>query len=152
MTKYTAQESQEPEYTPLAPGNYRVRVADVEAKVAQSGNKMYKFTFDVSGSNSKLFYHFVFVNKVQKKINQMNNCFGMPSDTTEYDDDVAPVFLKGKIGGVEVEHTEYEGKTQASVKWLLWRSEVDKLPAWSEGAQQPANTTAGGDIDDSIPF
>lgn len=146
--KYTAQETTT-EYTPLPAGKHRVRVAKVEAAVSKAGNKKYKFTFDVSGTNKKLFYDFTFVNDVQKKINNLNNCFGLDSGT-EYDSDVAPTFLIGKIGGVEVEHEEYEGKTNAKVKWPLWRSDVDKLPAWSESESQPQATHQ--DVDDEVPF
>ena len=49
-------------FTPIPPGEYRVRIEAAEETTSKAGNEMIKLTLAVSGMNSKLWYYLVFPN------------------------------------------------------------------------------------------
>ena len=58
------------QFSPLPPGDYRVRIEEAEETQSKSGNDMIKVTLSVSGKSNKLWHYIVFPRE-----NDMNYMF-----------------------------------------------------------------------------
>ena len=67
---FNADDYEERSFDLIPVGNHRIRVAEIEETTSSKGNQMLKFTFDVSGYNSKLFWYLVFMPDNPKITNQ----------------------------------------------------------------------------------
>jgi len=151
MTNWKIEDEKEREYTLIPQGKHRARIKEITAETSQnSGNKMFKIIFDVSGYSGSLWYYFVFNEanreRTMENIAKFCSTFGIEKGTLN--PDVAPNW-KGKVGGVEVVHELYNGENKAKVKWIMFKSELKDLPAWKNAGE---TTQATEDISDEIPF
>lgn len=153
---FDANQYDEKDFTALPVGEYRVRVKAVERLISKnSGNEMIKLTLTVSGSNSYLFNHIVFMQNDPAKTNQMLgvffNSFGMTPDMNENN-------WVGKVGACRVKHEEYNGEMRAKVAYFLTRKKQETMPPWvepSSGNAVGADTRQFDEIvvgDDDLPF
>ena len=133
-------------FAPLAAGDYRVRVAEIEETTSKSGLDMLRITLDTSGSNSMLWYYLVLMpdNKemTNRNIGSFCNSFG-----------ITPTGIKGilgsvgKVGAARTIVDEYGAK----VKYFINKKQQDKLPAWQE--PERLNATAGmTQVRETTPF
>lgn len=149
------------EYAPIPEGKHRVRIAEVEEKRFNSGKEGFKMTFDVSGYAGHVWFYLVLdPNEVQKTNNRLGKFF----DAFDITDTNIAHYSNwvGKVGGAEIIHEEYDGKTQAKVKWLMFPTEITKLPGWKEPSRKekteakPATAQNDGftayESDDDLPF
>lgn len=141
---FNADEVEEREFKPIPIGDHRIRIADVEEQVSRNGNDMWKFTFEVSGYNSKLFWYLVFMPENSKMTNtNLSNLwksFGIKQG------DMNCNAWIGKVGACHVAHQEYNGEQQARVGYLLTNEKkISNLPPWKD----PENSNLVGD--DVVP-
>lgn len=158
--KYNATQAKEEDekrnYVLIPVGNHRVRVENVEAQTSKTGKDMWKFTFQVSGYNGKLFYYMVFnpENSGMTNRNLMNlwDSFGLQEG------DMNESHFLGKVGAVKVKHEQYNGDMTAKVSYVLKKKDQRDLPPWKEpGTTQAANpllddTDFAPIDDDDLPF
>ena len=52
------------QFSPLPPGDYRVRIEEAEETQSKSGNDMIKVTLSVSGKSNKLWHYIVFPRQI----------------------------------------------------------------------------------------
>ena len=137
---FNADEVEEREFKPIPVGNYRIRIADCEEQVSKNGNDMWKFTFEVSGYNSKLFWYLVFMPENPKMTNtnlsNLYKSFGIANG------DMNVSHFIGKVGACKIVHEEYNGEERARVGYLLTNErQIANLPPWKD----PDNSTLTGD-------
>lgn len=135
-------------------GDHRVRINDVVSKHSKAGNEMYEITLDVSGYGSKLWFYLVIDPTDSKKTNQRIGSFFDSFGITDYNMANYPRW-KGKVGAVRVVHEEYNGDTQAKVRFCLSRKNQDKLPPakfGSTAAAAPVSGFAPMEVDEELPF
>lgn len=137
---FNADEVEEREFKPIPVGNYRIRIADCEEQVSRNGNDMWKFTFEVSGYNSKLFWYLVFMPENPKMTNtnlsNLYKSFGIANG------DMNVSHFIGKVGACKIVHEEYNGEERARVGYLLTNErQIANLPPWKD----PDNSTLTGD-------
>ena len=124
-------EKTENTFRPIAPGDYRVRIAEVVKATASTGKEMLKITMQVSGQKSKLFYNLVFLPDRPEITNRnLTDIFMSFHNLAMGDLNIAN--WVGKVGAVHVENEEYNGNIQARVKYFIRRDKQDSLPAWVE--------------------
>lgn len=132
---------EEQKFQVLPEGTYRVRIADADKAVSQNGNDMLNIKLEVSGSNSLLFHHIVFLNDRPEITNRMlTQFFDSFKDIPEGDFNMANWI--GKVGACTVKHQEYKGETRASVGYFIAANKQGDLPPWKEpsnsgGAKKP---------------
>ena len=131
--QYNASEYEEKSFQLIPEGDHRIRIAEVVEQTSNSGKQMLKFTFDVSGYSSKLFYYLVFdpsnSKMTNQKIGDLYKCF----DITNPNINMYPQYV-GRVGACRVKHEDYNGEKQARVWYLLNKQAQAKLPAWKEPA------------------
>ncbi|MBR1740014.1 MAG: DUF669 domain-containing protein [Ruminococcus sp.] len=130
---FNAQEYVPEEYSVLAAGDYRVRIAQAEEKTSQSGNEMVKLTLDVSGHNCKLWYYLVVTAdraQTTKAFGRFFESFGLNGN----DPNIAknPQAWIGATGAARVKQEDYNGEKQAKVAYLLDKKRQATLPNWIE--------------------
>lgn len=136
-------------------GKYRVRIENAEEKISKSGLSMIKLTLKVSGYNSQV-WHYLVLNPANRKFTNQKlgefwNSFNIPDGNFNLE------FWKGKVGGVNIKHDEYNGEMQVRVNYFLKREVVEQLPAWQEKGTStttsninPTMVDFGGN--DPVPF
>ncbi len=156
---FNADDYEERSFDLIPVGNHRIRVAEIEEMTSSKGNQMLKFTFDVSGYKSKLFWYLVFLPDNPKITNQnigdFCESFGIEPPSLQ-----GLLNSKGKVGACRVKHEEYEGDKQARLHYFLKRDKQDSLPPWQEPSNSNGSSTAPipvvsafADLDDGdIPF
>ena len=137
---FNAEEVEERDFAPIPVGNHRIRIADIEEEISRNGNDMWKFTFEVSGYNSKLFWYLVFMPDNAKMTNtnlsNLYDSFGIKRGDMNYQSWI------GKVGACRVKHEEYNGEKQAKIHYLLTnQKQIANLPPWKD----PDNSTLTGD-------
>lgn len=149
---------EENSFSPIPEGDHRVRISDVVFKTFNSGNQGYEITLDVSGYGSRLWYYLVLNASDPKKTNQKIGAFFDSFGITNFNMDNYTAW-RGKIGAVRVVHEEYNGESQAKVRFCLSRKNQSKLAPWKEpsGSAAPARNEATGfavvnDPDSELPF
>lgn len=127
---FNASEYEEKSFENLKPGNYRVRIKNVEEQKSQNtGNQMFKVTFEVSNSSNLLWKYIVFdpsnTQMTNQQLGQIYNAFGIPNGNLN------PADWIGKTGGarVKTEHDVQYGD-KAVIHYFLKPNQVDKLPPW----------------------
>ncbi|MFA6803867.1 MAG: DUF669 domain-containing protein [Candidatus Methanomethylophilaceae archaeon] len=142
MSIEEAEDATKPNLEPLPVGDYRLRIESTEMTVSNtSGLPMIKIVTQVSGTNRKIFSYIV-LDENNKKRTDANltilfDSFGIkPTMNIET--------WVGKVGGGHLNITTYNGKDNNKLGYFIKRSEVDKLPPWSEPASksQSAPVTA----------
>ena len=150
-------------FTPIPPGDYRVRIEGAEETRSKAGNEMFKLTFSVSGKKNKLWFYIVFpypedVNYPKKK--QMTNqklgevweSFNIPVG------EMNVLNWRGKVGAARVkqELNKESGEMQNAISYFLTRRRQQELPAWQEpdgdASSDSMSTRADSNIDPSLPF
>ena len=58
-------------FTPIAEGDYRIRIRSADKAVSKSGRDMLALQFDVSGSNQILYHYIVFLDDRPEITNRM---------------------------------------------------------------------------------
>lgn len=149
---------EERSFEPLPPGDYRVRIEDVEQ--GEGKYEYYKVTLKVSRDNRRLWYYLSFMTgkskngKDLKAITDTNlhnlwNSFGIDEGDLDYNHWI------GKVGACRVKHEMYNGEPQARVSYFISKDRQDKLPPWSEEPAMKIDddfTLLDDDEDDEIPF
>ena len=140
---YNPEQYSEKNFKPIDEGDYRVRISKAEYKAYASGKACYEVMLDVSGHNSKLWYHIWLdpfdERKTNQKLGEFFHSFGIGGG--EYQSFDAWI---GKTGAVRVKHVEYEGRMMAKAVFCLSRGQQDKLPAWGEGFEATQNYASQG--------
>ena len=117
--------------TPLAEGNYRVRINQASLSEDEDGNIRLEVVFDLSGKIRKLWYGIIISldddEAVSNKLNNLFQSFGISSSEEENFDSWV-----GKMGAVRVKPTNYCGKTVDRVVFCLSKEYQKRLPAWKE--------------------
>lgn len=152
---YDPSQYQEKNFDIIPVGDYRARIAEVEAKTFRSGKEGYEITLDINGHNGKMWFYLVLdpsnVAQTNQRIGDFFNSFGITN----------PAMGTGKqwvgaVGAVRVKHETYEGKNRASVAYCIARNRQDKLPAWKNtaGVATPNAAPAVEEITipDNLPF
>lgn len=148
------------QFTPLAVGNYRIRIQTAEKVVSSTGKDMLRLVFEVSGHNSKLFHNIVFLPDrpeiTNRNLTQFFDSFaGIP------DGDFNTANWVGKVGACSVKHEEYNGEPQARINRFIPADKQSALPAWVEpengsnammGATNAPNMNVPQGVDDEVPF
>lgn len=128
-------------YTPLAEGDYRIRVAAAKKTVAKSsGNDMLALEFDVSGKNAKLWHNISFLVDRPEITNRMlTQFFDGFKDIRDGDFN-----MQGWIGKVGACHVKHDDRGRAKISYFIRADKQDDLPPWKEpdkGASVPAMAT-----------
>ena len=141
--QYNASEYEEKSFQLIPEGDHRIRIAEVVEQTSSSGKQMLKFTFDVSGYSSKLFYYLVFdpsnSKMTNQKIGDLYKCF----DITNPNINMYPQYV-GRVGACRVKHEDYNGEKTARVWYLLNKQAQAKLPAWKEPANSGSSDVNNG--------
>ena len=157
---YNDEDYRENSYALIPEGKHRVRIEKAEEQIARSsGNDMIKLTLSVSGYNSKLWKYIVLDRSDREKEKRTNqwlgsvfNSFSITRGNLDLDT------WAGYTGGAMVRHVkDNSGTERAEVYYFLKRTDVDTLPAWSEGAAgrgvvDPDMVDFGDNTPDAIPF
>lgn len=148
--KFNPDEVEDRSFEPLPPGDYRVRIEDIEEKQGKN-YPYYKMTFKVSGDNRKLWYNLVFMDGEKSKYTNTNlmniwDSFDIPVG------ELNPEKWKSKVGAVRVKHEMYNGEPQAKVSYFIDREKQEKLPPWKEDAPMKIDDDFAEIEDDDIPF
>lgn len=129
---------EESSFKPIPVGEHRVRIAQAEESVSQTGKQMIKLVLDVSGYNGSLWHYIVFMPENQKltnqKLGEVFNSFGIQPGNFNLNSWV------NKVGACKVKHDTYNGETSAKVAWFIAKDRQDKLPAWKEPSNKAAVT------------
>ena len=107
-------------------GDHKVVIHNVVEKVFSSGNQGFEITFNVAGSNSKLWYYLVLDPKDPARTNQR---LGMFFDSFAIQDYNLSNFNQwvGRDGAVRVKHDVYNGAMSAKVIFCLSRAQQVKF-------------------------
>ncbi len=157
MWQYDPSQYEESNFSIIPVGDHRVRIEDVISKQSKSGRDMFEITLAVSGHGSRLWYYLVLDPSDPKKTNQRIGSFFDSFGITDYNMANYPRW-KGKVGAVRVVHEEYNGDTQAKVRFCLSRKNQDKLPPAKFTPTANAAPAAAGTFapitadDDELPF
>lgn len=141
--------------TNIPEGAHRIRVKSADKAVSKNGNDMLTLTFEVSGFNSLLFHHIVFMPDRPEITNRMLTAFfDSFKDIPEGEFDMSKWI--GKVGACQVKHEEYNGNTNAKLHYFIPVDKQGSLPAWKEptnsGATQNAPASSDGFVSaDSVP-
>lgn len=160
-------------FTPIPPGDYRVRIEEAEETMSQAGNEMIKLTLSVSGRNNKLWYYLVFPNPsdanfAQRKV-WTNQSLGEIWESFNLKvGDLNVLNWRGKVGAARVKQTmdKQSGEMRNQVSYFLTRRKQEGLAPWVEpegsGAAASYSAPAGdygslrnegvGNGDVEIPF
>jgi hypothetical protein len=136
-------------------GDYRVRIAEAEKAVSKNGNDMLTLKLDVSGHNSKLFHHIVFLPDRPEITNRMLTAmFASFKDIKE--GDLNEQNWIGKVGACHVKHEEYNGDKQAKVHYFIAADKQGSLPPWQEPEKDEVKVDDDGFVeatsDGKLPF
>ena len=127
------------QFSPLPPGDYRVRIEEAEETQSKSGNDMIKVTLSVSGKSNKLWHYIVFprendMNYIKRKqmTNQKLGEFWESFDLKI--GDLNTLNWRGKVGAARVkqEMNEQRGEMQNAISYFLTRKRQEDLASWSE--------------------
>ena len=156
MWNFDPSQYEESNFSIVPVGDHRVRIEDVISKKSKAGNDMFEITLTVSGHNSRLWYYLVCDPSDPKKTNQRIGSFFDSFGITDYNMANYPRW-KGKVGAVRVVHEEYNGDTQAKVRFCLSRKNQDKLPPAKFGNTATANAVPNPnfavlDSEEELPF
>ena len=139
---YNPNDYEERDFTPLAAGDYRVRIDEVIEKTFKTGNSGFEITLSVSGKNHKLWHYIVFMHDNPKltnqKLGELFKCFGI----TDTDLDKFYTWI-GKVGACRVkqEVNQQTGEISSKIHYLIMPDKATNLPAWVE----PQNGLLAGD-------
>ena len=146
-------------FKPIPVGDHRIRIAKAEKAVSKTGKDMLTLEFEVSGYNSHLYHYIVFLPDRPEITNRnLTQFFDSFKDIPEGDFNTAN--WVGKIGACHVKHEEYNGNTNAKVKYFIDKDKQGTLPAWVEpengsqtvvGAGAP-NVNVPANVDEEVPF
>lgn len=107
-------------FVPIPEGKHRLRISDAEIVTSKNGKEMIKVTFRVKDHTSRLFTYFVNGDNFQASIDPFFGSFGIEPATAL--DDISKWI--GLLGAADVEHQEYQGKTQARIKEFIQRGDI----------------------------
>lgn len=126
---YKREESQT--FKPIPEGSYRIRIKSAEKAVSSKGNDMLTLQFEVSGYNSLLFHHIVFLTEHPEITNgKLTQFFDSFKDIEDGNFDMKTWI--GKVGACKVKHEEYNGDMQAKISYFIKADKQGDLPAWEE--------------------
>lgn len=135
-------------FSPLEPGDYRVRIKEAEETTSKAGDPMIKLTLEVSGKKSKLWYYLVFPTNgndpkfLQRKA-MTNQKLGEIWESFKLKvGDMNLLDWTGKVGAARVkqEMNEMRGELQNSVSYFLTQKRQESLNPWQEpdsGGNEP---------------
>ncbi len=157
MPSYTAQEPKH--FTdPLPPGTYQVKVIEAEETQSKNGgNPMIELTLLEKTKRATIFDRLVFTEKAFFRIDQFRSSTGdtvKPGEEVEIDRD----YCKGRVGWVELDVEEYNGRKKNVVKyWLSPEPGAKETSRPSMPAPKPAPKSAPDPAPedlapDDIPF
>lgn len=137
-------------FTPIPPGDYRVRIEQAEETVSKAGNEMIKLTLAVSGKKNTLWYYLVFPspsdsNFAQRKM-WTNQALGEIWESFDLKvGDFNVLNWRGKVGAARVKQTldKQSGEMRNQVSYFLTRRKQESLAPWQEpdGGGVPASSS-----------
>ena len=156
------QREEQASFKPIPEGNHRIRIASAEKAQSKTGKDMLRLKFDVSGQSGYLFHNIVFLPDRPEITNgNLTRFFDSFKDIGDGNFNLAS--WVGKIGAATVVHEEYNGDTQARIKYFIHKDRQADLPAWVE-PERKGNGEGGGNgssndfvnvppnIDEEVPF
>ncbi len=142
-------------FTPIAPGDYRVRIEEAEETTSKAGNEMFKLTLAVSGKKIKLWFYIVFPQpddpKFAEKKQMTNQKLGELWESFNLKvGDMNILNWRGKVGAARVkqEMNQQKGEIQNAISYFLTRKRQEGLAPWSEpdGNGSSASSPAPADF------
>lgn len=152
-------------FSVIPEGNHRIRIASAEKAQSKTGKDMLRLKFDVSGYAGYLFHNIVFLPDRPEITNgNLTRFFDSFKDIGDGNFDLAS--WVGKVGAATVVHEEYNGNTQARIKYFIHKDRQADMPAWVEPSRKSDGGSGNGDasggvdsfvnvpgnLDDEIPF
>lgn len=139
---------EEPEFTELEPGKYRLMIVDAEMAVSKSGNDMLVLKFKVSGTERNLWNYITFLDDrpeiTNRMLTQFFDSFGIEDGNFDLKSYV------GKVGGAQVKHeVGTDGVERAKISYFLSKKQQESLSPWKGDAPV---VPAKPDEDDDLPF
>jgi len=132
----------EKSYTLIPVGTHRIRIASADKVVSKSGNDMLTLKFDVSGYNSYIFHHIVFLEDRPEITNRnLTQFFDSFKDIPEGDFNMAN--WVGKVGAAQIKHEEYNGNTNAKIHYFVKADKQGNLPPWKEPERDSDDDNSG---------
>lgn len=108
-------------------GRHRIRVKSAEMAVSKNGNEMISLQFEVSGYNS-IIYHYITNNEYANQ--NLTQFFDAFKDIPEGDINLS--HWVGKVGAAQIKHEEYNGNTNAKIRYFISANKQGDLPPWKE--------------------
>ena len=118
-------------FTPIAEGDYRIRIRSADKAVSKSGRDMLALQFDVSGSNQILYHYIVFLDDRPEITNRMLTQFFDSFKNIEEGDFNMRNWI-GKVGACRVKHEDYNGSPSAKIHYFISSNKQSQLPPWKE--------------------
>ena len=132
-------------------GDYRARISEVVEKTFNSGSRGYEVTMEISGFKSRVWHYLVLDESDAKRTNQrigdLFNSFGITDPVLDHYH-----AWVGKVGGVRIKHSEYNGNTSAKVAFCLSKKNQEKLPPAQFGDAAPATAVPNVFNASDLPF
>lgn len=137
----------------VPPGDYRVRIEEVEEKTSKSGYPMVVMTLKVSGYNGKVWHNMVFMSDTAKHVQITNDNLGRIFDSFGIEQgDLNLEHWKGKVGAAHIKNEpDNKDNMRAVIGYFIQRAKQDVLPAWQEHRVAPINPEMVNP-DEPIPF
>lgn len=138
----------------VPPGDYRVRIEEVEEQESKSGYPMLKMTLKVSGYETTLWHFMVFMNDTAEHIQMTDNNLGRIFDSFGIEQgDLNSEHWKGKVGAAHVKNDPgNNGAMRAVIGYFIQRGKQAQLPPWQEGSTPAPIVEEMMNPDESIPF
>ena len=148
-------------FKPIPEGNHRIRIASAEKAQSKTGKDMLRLKFDVSGHSGYLFHNIVFLPDRPEITNgNLTRFFDSFKDIGDGNFNLQS--WVGKVGAATVIHEEYNGDTQARIKYFIHKDKQADMPAWVEPERKSdgggSGTSSDGfvnvppNIDEEVPF
>lgn len=137
---------EEQQFEQIPVGKHRVRIASAEKAISKNGNDMLTLKLEVSGYNSQIWHHIVFMVEhpeiTNRNLTQLFDSFGILDSNFEL------ATWVGKVGGVMTKEDEYGTK----VRYFLNKKQQEELPHWKDGGGEKAKPVLQSVIDEDLPF
>lgn len=132
----------------LEPGDYRMKIVDVESTNSRAGNPMIVITMTPNGSDLKIKHYIVKNEYFNRNMTELFDSFNIDEDDFN---------LPGWVGAVGAAKLVHDENGYLKVRWLIRKDKQNSLPPWiGEVPERQEVTNISGDFvavdDDDLPF
>lgn len=132
----------------LEPGDYRVKIADVESTTSKAGNPMIVITLTPNGSDLKINHYIVKNEYFNRNMTEFFDSFNV---------DEGDFNLPGWVGAVGAAKLVHDDNGYLKVRWLIRKDKQNNLPPWIGGEPKRQEVTSAAaftavDTNDDLPF